>query len=287
MLTPEALSDALETALVARNLRGMATVRRALEAGYVARAARWLSEARGPVIIGTGFPVTGTFETDGPVGAIALYRHLEADGLTCYLACAPPLLHALRKDFRVLSLDARSPGAAREEAQRRIGELRPGAIVAIERPGLAHDGRYYNMRGEDISDRCGIFDTYLEEAACPTIAIGDGGNEIGMGKVSEALRSLPVRASVTGCDELIVSDVSNWGAYAIMAMRDAWAHRAPLAGLDPLSILAYLGRRGAIDGVTRRQGLTEDGLDWREGKALIAQFQDLVLRHRAAFDAAP
>ena len=66
------LSTAIEELLVMRNPRHMQVARAALDAGYYLRAARSLRDIRGNVIIGTGFPVTDTFETDGPVGAIAL-----------------------------------------------------------------------------------------------------------------------------------------------------------------------------------------------------------------------
>ena len=61
------LSTAIEALLVERNPRHMQVARAALEPGYYLRAARQLRDIRGPVIIGTGFPVTTTFETDGPV----------------------------------------------------------------------------------------------------------------------------------------------------------------------------------------------------------------------------
>jgi hypothetical protein len=34
----------------------------------------------------------------------------------------------------------------------------------------------------DITPECAPAEPYFELAACPTIAIGDGGNELGMGK---------------------------------------------------------------------------------------------------------
>jgi DNA-binding MurR/RpiR family transcriptional regulator len=66
-------SQAIEDLLVARNPRGMQTVQQALEPGYILRAAKLIQQAKGNVLIGTGFPVDKTFETDGPLGAIALY----------------------------------------------------------------------------------------------------------------------------------------------------------------------------------------------------------------------
>jgi hypothetical protein len=42
------------------------------------------------VLIGTGFPVADSFETDGPIGAIALYDCLQALGAQPLIACGPP-----------------------------------------------------------------------------------------------------------------------------------------------------------------------------------------------------
>lgn len=65
-------------------------------------------------------------------------------------------------------------------------------ILSSERVGRSADGKYYTMRGKDVSSRVSPFDNYYYEALkCPditTIAIGDGGNELGMGKVAEKVR---------------------------------------------------------------------------------------------------
>lgn len=275
-MTELELSIAIETLLVARNPRDMQTARAALEPGYYLRAAQQLRDITGNVIIGTGFPVTGTFETDGPVGAIALYQVLGGLGATPVLACGPPLSDSLKEDFQVLLLEARDLDSAAQEASRQLAELRPAAVVSIERPGLAADGRYYNMRGEDISDRAAIFDPFMAQATCPTIAIGDGGNEIGMGNIADTIATLDINASVTACDELLVADVSNWGAYGLIALLSVWAGKDLLAGISPVNILDYLSARGSVDGVTRENTLTEDGLEAEEGLRLIQELRILT-----------
>ncbi|HKK23335.1 MAG TPA: glutamate cyclase domain-containing protein [Pseudohaliea sp.] len=274
-MTPEAFDNALEALLVARNPRGMQTLRGALAPGYYRRATALLTDAH-RVLIGTGFPVAGTFETDGPVGAMALYRVLEQRGAQCWIACATPLAAELEHEFRVLPLQATDRGAAREEATLRLAQVTPDAIVSIERPGLAADGRYYNMRGEDISADCGIFDSYLELAECPTIAIGDGGNEIGMGKVAAAVAGLAITPSATSCDELLVADVSNWGAYGLLAYLDLLEATDHLGALRPRELLGFLSARGSVDGVTRENTLTEDGLDPSAGEAIISELRALA-----------
>ena len=275
-MTELQLSTAIEELLVARNPRHMQVARAALEPGYYLRAAQFLRDIRETVIIGTGFPVTSTFETDGPVGAIALYDTLESLGARPMLACGPPLSDSLKDDYRVLELTARDLESAVMQTQEHLQRLRPTAIVSIERPGLTSDGRYYNMRGEDITERCAFFDPFLEQANCPTIAIGDGGNEIGMGNIATAIGELDINAAVTCCDELLVADVSNWGAYGLIALLATWSERDLLAQVSPVEILDYLSARGSVDGVTRENTLTEDGLEAEEGLRVIQDLRVLT-----------
>ena len=270
------LSVAIEEVLVAHNPRHMRVARAALEPGYYLRAARYLRNIEGHVIIGTGFPVASTFETDGPVGAIALYDTLEALGSLPILACGPPLSRSLADNYRVLELTAGDLETALQEAKEQLLALQPSAIISIERPGLAADGRYYNMRGEDITECCAFFDPFIDNADCPTIAVGDGGNEIGMGNINQAIADLDINPSVTGCDELLVADVSNWGAYGLIAILGRWTELDLLAQISPLEILHYLSARGSVDGVTRENTLTEDGLAVEEGLGVIQELRVLT-----------
>ncbi|MEP0073656.1 MAG: glutamate cyclase domain-containing protein [Marinomonas sp.] len=271
----ETISTNIEEALVARNLRGMADVRPALQEGYCLRAAQTLFDAKGVVLIGTGFPVTDTFETDGPLGAIALYKTLEKTGSTPYIVCGAPLSQALKNDYRVIDIQLGKHDKQDQEAQAVLDELQPKVVFSIERPGQAEDGHYYNMRGENISARSACFDSFMNQATCPTIAIGDGGNEIGMGNITEALKSLDIVAATTKCDELLVADVSNWGAYGLIAMIGRLANTDLLAEINPLEILRYLSSLGSVDGVTRLNQLTEDGQDVEVGDALILELRRL------------
>lgn len=270
------LSLDIENMLVERNLRGMKLMQTALPQGYVLRAAQLMLPVRGVVLIGTGFPVVNTFETDGPVGAIALYQAFEALGSKPIIVCGAPLSTQLANTYRVHEITL-GPNAQRDsEALRALDQLQPELIVSIERPGLAADGKYYNMRGEDISARAACFDTFLTHATCPSIAIGDGGNEIGMGNIHEALKGLDIQASVTGCNELVIADVSNWAALGLIAMLDWLGGHNILAKLDARSVLQFLSERGSVDGVTRENTLTEDGLPALQGIELLDRLQALI-----------
>lgn len=276
----DSLSNEIENILVERNLRGMKTVQGALTSGYVLRAAQLMLPITGRVLIGTGFPVIDTFETDGPVGAIALYQAFEALGAEPIIVCGPPLSNELEKDYRVHSLKVGPHDGRSEEAINALNDLTPELIISIERPGMAADGNYYNMRGENISARAACFDTFLQHAECPTIAIGDGGNEIGMGNIQDALKDLDIQAAATECNELVIADVSNWAALGLIAMIDYIAKSDLLGKLDSMAVLKYLSERGSVDGVTRRNTLTEDGLPAQHGIELTARLRTLVKQQK-------
>src|SRR5262249_10259500 len=86
--------------------------------------------------------------------------------------------------------------------------------------------RCYTMSGTDITKHTAplhsLFEAATKDARLTTIGIGDGGNEIGMGKIRWDIirRNIP-RGGLVACrvptDYLIVCGVSNWGAYALAA----------------------------------------------------------------------
>jgi hypothetical protein len=277
------LSIHIEQMLVRQNLRGMARLLPQLKAGSYLRAARLIKECKGVVLIGTGFPVAATFETDGPVGAIVLYQLVEKLGAKAMLACGEPLFSALKADYCCLQLPVNPDSdVAAEFARQSLQQLSPELIVSIERPGLAADGRYYNMRGIDISACCGNFDVFLQHAACPTIAIGDGGNEIGMGNIQQAVSQLAITPAVTCCDELLLADVSNWAAYGVLALvsrlRHAETGEGWLLQCQPDELLQYLVKLGAVDGVTGHASITEDSLPPEYAMQLIRDLKQLCFK---------
>jgi hypothetical protein len=270
------VSQQIEHLMVSRNLRGMADVQHALTSGYYGRAAELVQKCLGTVLIGTGFPVVDTFETDGPVGTIALYNFLQSQGANPIIVGGSPLIDKLAERYNVYALTVGPHDRRKEEAEAALAELKPELIISIERPGMAADGNYYNMRGEDISPRVACFDSFLQYADCPSIAIGDGGNEIGMGNITEALQGLNIVPAATQCTELLIADVSNWGALGLIAMISWMQKKDGLLDVDSLAVLEYLSGHGSVDGVTRENELTEDGLPAQEGIKLIEQLRVLT-----------
>ena len=270
------LSEKIEDLILQHDKRGMNRLRLYLKPGYVHRAAQLILENRGAVVIGTGFPVSGSFESDGPISAISLYRvllHLDCEPI---FACAPPISGILASGFETYELQLLGWEESRPMIKQALTDLNPDLIISIERPGVTANGRYYNMHKQDITDSTAKFDLLLQEGQCPTIAFGDGGNEIGMGNVTDALGALDIVPSITTCDELVIASVSNWGVYGVIAAMCSLLNQDLFDLLEPEPIANFLAANGCVDGVTQRMEVSEDGFPIEVSQDLIRQLRRLV-----------
>ncbi|MBG0775854.1 MAG: DUF4392 domain-containing protein [Desulfovibrionaceae bacterium] len=283
----------------------------------------------GRVIIATGFPMgAGVPETDGPVGAAflarALYRAVGAQtvivtdegwenvvGAACIGAGISPQPlrsggvreeHYLRQVFiRTVPRDRAESHAVGE---RILDDIDPHLMIAVERPGKNEMGRYHGMNGRTLEGWVADLDHMFEKArerGITILGVGDGGNELGMGLIQDAvLRVLPQArscgcgcgggtAAVTPADFLVVSCVSNWGCTGIIAAlaltlgrmdimhEPEWEQRAieltanaggvdggslsPVPAVDGIPALEWAGLVRAMRGMVRR-GM-DIGADWR------------------------
>jgi hypothetical protein len=244
--------------------------------GGAVRAARALCGAR-RVLVTTGFCLgPGLPETDGPPGAAALGRALRRLGAAVrYVtdpAAVPPLAAALAELGEPAAVETFHAAHAdgRAAARRLLAEHRPSHLVAIERPGRTRDGDYRSARGESVKAWNGPLDALLLAAGrgVVTVAVGDGGNEAGMGAVARRIppvrradgRRVPI-ASTVPARHLVVAGTSNWGAYGVVAALGALAGRPLLHDADEeRRMVAACVRAGAVDGITRRAEPTVDGL---------------------------
>ena len=274
----QTLSERIEDIILQHDNRGMRQLRAALSPGYCYRAARMILDNKGVVLIGTGFPVSGSFESDGPISAIALYRALTELNCEPVLVCAPPISKILTRNFKTYELPLVDWEQSKPVVTLALKDLEPSLIVSIERPGVTADGCYYNMRKTDITRLTAKFDLFLRKARCPSIAFGDGGNEIGMGNVHDALATLDIIPAVTTCDELVIASVSNWGVYGVIAALCRLLNRDLFGIFDPETIASYLVDNGCVDGLTTRQESSEDGFPISVGMSIIQQLRDLVFQ---------
>jgi len=138
-----------------------------------------------------------------------------------------------------------------------------------------HQDRCHTMRGLDITANMSPAHLLFEAAAkrnppVTTIGIGDGGNEIGMGKIPWDIihRNVPgggLVACRVPADHLIVCGISNWGAYGLGAgVRLLRGQREADDLFDPIKeccILKAMVQGGPlVDGVTGMPTITVDGI---------------------------
>ena len=270
------LSKRIEDIILQHDNRGMRRLHQAMSPGYCYRAARLILNHRGTVLIGTGFPVSGSFESDGPIGAIALYRTLTELECKPVFVCAPPISKILSRNFMTHELPLADWKESKPAVARALKDLDPDLVVSIERPGVTADGRYYNMHRRDISDLTAKYDLFFSESRCPSIAFGDGGNEIGMGNVRDAVAAMDIIPAITTCDELVIASVSNWGVYGVIAIISRILNRDLFTIFDPEIISDYLVDNGCVDGVTTRNESSEDGFPIQVGLGIIEQLRNLV-----------
>ena len=278
----QTLSKQIEDIILQHDNRGMRQVRGTLPPGYCYRAARMILDNRGVVLIGTGFPVSGSFETDGPIGAIALYRVLTELNCKPVLVCAPPISKIFSRNYMTWELPLVDWDKSKPAVMKALKNLQPRLIVSIERPGITADGRYYNMHKTDITELTAKFDIFFQESQSPSIAFGDGGNEIGMGNVRDTLTALDIIPAETTCDELVIASVSNWGVYGVIAVLCRLLNQDLFNIFDPETIANYLVDNGCVDGVTSRQESSEDGFPISVGISIIQQLRDLVFAQKSA-----
>jgi hypothetical protein len=173
----------------------------------------------------------------------------------------------------LLALERAGPSHTPESL--RAQDPPPAAIQAFAEtvPPEDHDC-CHTMRGRDITNAMSPAQRLFEhrDPAVITIGIGDGGNEIGMGKITwDAIRQNTARGGLIACrvatQHLIVCGVSNWGAYGLAAgVRLLRAHPLGRSLFNPdkeYEILECMVDAGPlVDGVSGLATPTVDGLDF-------------------------
>lgn len=235
--------------------------------GAAASAARALRQAR-RVLVVTGFCVPpGVPETDGPPGAGVLGRALARLGAEVRFLTDPPVVRPLRAVLEALGFRAEIDTAEDGDFRGLLRRGRPSHLVAVERPGRAASGDYLSARGESVAAWNRPLDALFLASPRPvTVAVGDGGNEVGMGNVRGRLRRRggpwSQIASVIRVDHLVVAGTSNWGAYGIVAALERSTSRALLHTPEvERRLIARCVAAGAVDGLRRWTRPTVDGLE--------------------------
>eukprot|EP00568_Trieres_chinensis_P004113 CAMPEP_0183296382 /NCGR_PEP_ID=MMETSP0160_2-20130417/3961_1 /TAXON_ID=2839 ORGANISM="Odontella Sinensis, Strain Grunow 1884" /NCGR_SAMPLE_ID=MMETSP0160_2 /ASSEMBLY_ACC=CAM_ASM_000250 /LENGTH=350 /DNA_ID=CAMNT_0025457989 /DNA_START=77 /DNA_END=1129 /DNA_ORIENTATION=- len=276
------------------------------------------------VIILSGFPCCvdqdPPTETDGPPGALAIARAAIGLGYHATVVtdeCNRSVFKAAMHNVGHWAESSLGLETFKTEEEMtlsdndRLASLveKCDLIIACERAGPAADGHCYTMRGIDMTERGLIAPLHriveLGRGAegIQFVAIGDGGNEMGMGKVLKAILTNPKIkngdkiAAVTAADYLIAASVSNWGGYALAAaaavvreddirnkrlpgpqrsLKD-WVNRCVPSEEDEVSLLDRCVQAGCRDGVSGQKERTVDGMSLETSMKCLRSICSLAL----------
>ena len=195
-------------------------------------------------------------ETDGLVGSMLLARALVlALGATPILICPEDCVGAVRQCATAVGLHlyedlkaamalpmsmgylpfTKDSSVAQAQAEALLTLVTPTAAIAIEAPGANAIGVYHNAVGLDVSAleaKTDVLWAMMRGRGIPTLAIGDLGNEIGMGAIRQHILDYVPRTgaqecrcgcnggilAATGADAVITATCSDWGCYGLIAM---------------------------------------------------------------------
>ena len=228
------------------------------------------------VLLLTGFVIAAhkIGETDGPPGTLGLALALDRLSKATCIVSDKYSLEALQQAIpllpwqhtpRVICLEQ---GSEELISYNLLSQFNPDHIVAIERPGQNAAGRYHSMSGADFSHLVPDSDLLLHLARQQGIAItaiGDGGNEVGMGKIRDFVEQHVPYGETIGAafaaDHLIVAGISNWGAAALAALLSLSAKRQLMPDVaQEREVIEALCEAGLVDGATRSRSLSVDGM---------------------------
>jgi hypothetical protein len=223
-----------------------------------------ICDKRRPSYVLTGFCLSKTSETDGPLGSAVLCSTLRSlgynSGLLCDSASSPVVIAAAASGCPVFVTD--NPTSIEN----------PEFIISVERPGRSRKtNEYRTMRAlalPNVAPLDLLFPSPNDPKPYLTIGVGDGGNEVGTGNIADSVaRFVPFGDDICTsvcCDVLVMAGVSNWGALAIAAALAIDAKRVEIGSkfIEICSkqeqMLKAMLQAGAYDG---RTGKAEESID--------------------------
>ncbi|MXX53797.1 MAG: DUF4392 domain-containing protein, partial [Dehalococcoidia bacterium] len=143
--------------------------------------------------------------------------------------------------------------------------------------GLPGEGKCRGMRGRGVAAYNARSD-HIFNSDVPSVGIGDGGNEIGMGNLAEEVtqvESLVKIPCVTQTTKLMLASVSNWGGYGLAAALSALSGRNLLPSIaEEQQLLRDTVDLGAVDGMSAKQEYKVDGFTIEENSETVQALHD-------------
>lgn len=252
-------------------------------------------------------------ENDGPAGAAVLARALSmGKNIHTVVVCEATLIPAISAIFTTAGLTvlpfeeakraiadgslavvtfepfSLSDAQAHAVSEQFLDRIQPALLISTERVGRAEDGVYYSMRAIDYGmgrSRIDILFEYAMDRGIKSICVGDGGNEIGMGAVSDAVRQHvkfgDTICATTGCDVLVTAACSNWGCSAIVAGLAARLGKGGILHTPELesSLLSRGVDVGLINSVDNCVDANVDGISVQTHLGVVQFMHELASRY--------
>ena len=236
-------------------------------------------------IILTGFYIlsAGAAETDGPIGAIAIGNALKNIGYqVTYITdefSQPPIKKVLSADDNLEIFPMQNHEQSAITADKMISDLNPSLIISIERCGPTVDGDYLNSRGKKIEEFNSKTE-YLLNNNIPSIGIGDGGNEIGMGNLKHIIKNsteLSNPPCITTTDLLIPASTSNWGGYGLVAGLSKITNKNLLPSIpEDEKLIKDFVDAGGVDGITATSSYKVDSFELEDNSSILNRLHKLI-----------
>ena len=267
------------------------------------------------LLTGAGYmPTMPKGESDGPPGAAALARILHkglgavpvfvieahhADVMAAAATASGLSLRPLRQamETRLGAAIACAPvdqGAADVWVRDLVAELKPAAVIGIERLAPGEDGAIYAAKGLPLSGPDGINEgvtdiaalmTHARDAGALTIGIGDHGNEAGFASIRETTIAVMPHgaklATTIGADFVYPAANANWGSYAVEAalaclLGDATLMHAPVV---EERVLRRCFEAGVLEAMAFSADYLVDGLEGETSVAVVQILGNIVRKH--------
>ena len=275
----------LEELILSQDKRGISKLKDSLPENFCFDAAQYVLDNPGKVFIVTGFYILSAeaAETDGPPGAVAIGNALEALGYeVVYVTdthCTGMIKAISTHKSKVIEFPIANQSISTQIATQILQKENPDLLISIERCAPATDGIYRNMRDLDISDQTAKIDILFDKHPT-TVGIGDGGNEIGLGNLysevdkSSELVGFPAKTKVS---KLIISSVSNWGGYGLVAAISILKNKNLLPSVESdIANIKKIVSMGAVDGFSGQNIDKVDGFTLNENSDFLKQLHTLI-----------
>ncbi|MEC4984277.1 MAG: DUF4392 domain-containing protein [Oscillatoria sp. PMC 1068.18] len=268
--------------------------------GELLGAAQSLAEHSSPyVAILTGFFIPHgnppAAETDGPIAAAHLAAGLVRAGIPVRMVTDYPCIKAVKSASQAAGVAAQVAFDVLGDATQVTSMLKSwkkgkppiSHLISIERAGPSFDGKVRNMKGKDITSHTAPLHL-LFESEMVKIAIADGGNELGMGKLPPELIKHNISqgekiACVIPSDYLIVCGVSHWGGLSLLAALALLKPKLHAKLTETLNVetdfhilQTLVEQKTAVDGVTGLPTLSIDNLPWETHRRVLEKISQLL-----------